>query len=108
MSLVSKTFSLSITIPEQILRWIGSSLTGGTDIEREASSNFGAYVGMPVKAGGDVQSRKFSAQQQAAAMNAGRGSPSDGGLGGGESESSPAGARQGVDTDTAGPAKPGA
>lgn len=101
MTLVSKTFSLSITIPEQILRWIGSSLTGGTDIEREASSNFGAYVGMPVKAGGEVQSKKFAAQQQANAMNFGRGNPSDGGVGG--VEKPPAGGSRGVDNDTKGP-----
>lgn len=54
MSLVSKTFGLALTIPEAILRWIGSSLTGGQDIEREAGSQFNVMAGYMSSAGGSA------------------------------------------------------
>ncbi|MFM7008893.1 MAG: hypothetical protein ACKO0Z_06110 [Betaproteobacteria bacterium] len=104
MTLVSKTFGLALSIPEAILRWIGSSLTGGSDLESGTSHQFNATAGMVVKAGGDVQARKYSAAQQAAALNAGRGAggPSDGGLGSQGGGSLDPSGRKGVDPDKAG------
>lgn len=51
IAIVSKSFNLCLTIPETILRWIGSSMTGGESLAGEAKNEFGAAVGVVNSAG---------------------------------------------------------
>lgn len=51
ISIVSKSFNLCLTIPETILRWIGSSLTGGENLAGETKNEFGGAVGVVSHAG---------------------------------------------------------
>jgi conjugal transfer/type IV secretion protein DotA/TraY len=51
ITLVQKSFALCLTIPEAILRWIGSSLTGGENMEGSAHSQFMGAAGVVSHAG---------------------------------------------------------
>jgi conjugal transfer/type IV secretion protein DotA/TraY len=51
ITLVQKSFALCLTIPEAILRWIGSSLTGGENMEGGAHSQFTGAASVVSNAG---------------------------------------------------------
>jgi conjugal transfer/type IV secretion protein DotA/TraY len=51
ISIVSKSFNLCLTIPETILRWIGSSMTGGESLTGEAKNEFSGAVGIVQNSG---------------------------------------------------------